>query len=403
MAAATDNVYITGLPEGMSDEWCRQIFGAYGQVTSVKVLPPKTPGSGTCAGMVRFGTVAEAMWIVENLNGNIAQGLERPIMVKFASPSGGKGKDELSDSGKGLWGKAAGKGNDRAAPYGDGGGGGGGGGGPGTKTRLCTYFLQRGFCQSGASCTFAHGEHEIGMPRGAGPSPKSGGGMGGDSGASAGGSFAAGGGGKGADMQKMMAEMMKMMAAQGMPGMEGMAQTLGDVAAKTAADQSPGPAAAGSAEGTKSRLCSFFVASGSCPRANACTFAHGEHEIGMPRGDGGISMLMGGAKGSTSNIKTQMCRFFEQSGTCSRGAQCTFAHGVHEIGMPRGEGVPGAGNTVKMDMCKFFESNGICARGANCNYAHGADEIGTPTAAGASSGWHERWFRQSTLVVCCGA
>eukprot|EP00658_Telonema_sp_P-2_P056013 TRINITY_DN4450_c0_g2_i2.p1 TRINITY_DN4450_c0_g2~~TRINITY_DN4450_c0_g2_i2.p1 ORF type:complete len:551 (+),score=142.38 TRINITY_DN4450_c0_g2_i2:264-1916(+) len=33
------------------------------------------------------------------------------------------------------------------------------------KMKTCTKFMQTGHCKRGAACTYAHGEHEIGMPR----------------------------------------------------------------------------------------------------------------------------------------------------------------------------------------------------------------------------------------------
>merc|ERR1719491_2190270 len=49
--------------------------------------------------MVRFASVEMATWIVENLNGNIPEGLSEAVIVRFANDSkgdkgGGKGKDK---------------------------------------------------------------------------------------------------------------------------------------------------------------------------------------------------------------------------------------------------------------------------------------------------------------------
>merc|ERR1740130_808336 len=56
--------------------------------------------------MIRFGSVEMAQWVVENINGNIPEGLAEPIIARFAnSSSGGKG----GDKGKGGqdWGASA--------------------------------------------------------------------------------------------------------------------------------------------------------------------------------------------------------------------------------------------------------------------------------------------------------
>jgi RNA recognition motif-containing protein len=106
-----DNLYIKGLPVGVTDELVREIFGAYGAVTSVRVL--STPeGADNAAALVRFNDVAQAMWLVDNLNGNIPKGLSGPVIVRYANPSG-KGKGDAKGEGK----------DDRFSPYGKGGGG----------------------------------------------------------------------------------------------------------------------------------------------------------------------------------------------------------------------------------------------------------------------------------------
>jgi RNA recognition motif-containing protein len=104
-----DNLYIKGLPVGVTDDLVREIFGAYGAVTSVRVL--QTPeGADNAAALVRFQDVAQAVWLVDNVNGNIPKGLSGPVIVRYANPSG-KGKDGGKGEGK----------DDRFSPYGKGG------------------------------------------------------------------------------------------------------------------------------------------------------------------------------------------------------------------------------------------------------------------------------------------
>eukprot|EP00444_Apocalathium_aciculiferum_P030642 CAMPEP_0183426812 /NCGR_PEP_ID=MMETSP0370-20130417/39913_1 /TAXON_ID=268820 /ORGANISM="Peridinium aciculiferum, Strain PAER-2" /LENGTH=254 /DNA_ID=CAMNT_0025611277 /DNA_START=74 /DNA_END=838 /DNA_ORIENTATION=+ len=106
-AAPSDNVFLADLPADMDEAGLRSVFGAYGTVTSCKMCP----GAGKMAALIRFGSVEEATWIVDNLNGNIAQGLSGPVQVRYAS-SGGKGKGKEGGSG----------GGERWTPYGDKGG-----------------------------------------------------------------------------------------------------------------------------------------------------------------------------------------------------------------------------------------------------------------------------------------
>lgn len=103
MSGESDNIYVSDLPEDVSDAMVNEVFGAYGQVLSCKALPPKMPGMKGAA-LVRFANVEEAQWVVANLNGNIAQGLTDPIQVKFANSGRGYGKAGRDDSGYGYGG-----------------------------------------------------------------------------------------------------------------------------------------------------------------------------------------------------------------------------------------------------------------------------------------------------------
>jgi len=108
---ASDNLFIGDLPGDVTDDWVMTIFGAYGTILSVKAIPAKPPGTKGAA-LVRFQSVEEAQWVKDNLNGNMPEGLETPVVVTYARSGGGGGD-------KGGWGKSGGKG-ERPAPYGKG-------------------------------------------------------------------------------------------------------------------------------------------------------------------------------------------------------------------------------------------------------------------------------------------
>lgn len=78
--ATSDNLHIGRLPSDMDEACIKQIFSAYGMVVSVKTLP------GNSA-LIRMGDLAMAQWLVNNLNGNIPQGLSTPVDVKYAQKS----------------------------------------------------------------------------------------------------------------------------------------------------------------------------------------------------------------------------------------------------------------------------------------------------------------------------
>lgn len=108
----SDNLFISDLPETFDENSLRTVLGAYGNIAQCKLLPSQ-PGRKAAA-MVRFATVDEAKWIVDNVNGNIPQGLTEPIAVKFAMSKdqkqgdGGKGWGPYGDGGKDGWGKDGG-------------------------------------------------------------------------------------------------------------------------------------------------------------------------------------------------------------------------------------------------------------------------------------------------------
>ncbi|XP_075891954.1 mRNA decay activator protein ZFP36 [Nelusetta ayraudi] len=77
----------------------------------------------------------------------------------------------------------------------------------------------------------------------------------------------------------------------------------------------------------------------------------------------------------STRYKTELCRTYEESGTCKYGAKCQFAHGVDELrGLNRHP-------KYKTEPCRTFHTIGFCPYGARCHFIHNADEIsgGSPT------------------------
>jgi len=113
MAEANERVIVSGLPTGMTDKTLKDVFGAYGTLKDTKYLA----SSKTC--ILVFESVDEAKWVVENLDGNMPEGITEPVNVKFAP----------NHSAGGGWNR-----DNRSTPYGAGARGGGGwnvGAGPG--------------------------------------------------------------------------------------------------------------------------------------------------------------------------------------------------------------------------------------------------------------------------------
>ncbi|XP_077174598.1 mRNA decay activator protein ZFP36L2-B-like [Paroedura picta] len=84
-----------------------------------------------------------------------------------------------------------------------------------------------------------------------------------------------------------------------------------------------------------------------------------------------VSLIEGGrgaAKVVPARYKTELCRTFEESGSCKYGAKCQFAHGAGELrGLSRHP-------KYKTEPCRTFHSSGICPYGARCHFIHNAEE-----------------------------
>ncbi|XP_037632462.1 mRNA decay activator protein ZFP36L1 [Sebastes umbrosus] len=71
----------------------------------------------------------------------------------------------------------------------------------------------------------------------------------------------------------------------------------------------------------------------------------------------------------STRYKTELCRTYEESGTCKYGAKCQFAHGMDELrGLSRHP-------KYKTEPCRTFHTIGFCPYGARCHFIHNADEI----------------------------
>uniref|UniRef100_A0A224XUU5 Protein tis11-like isoform x2 n=1 Tax=Panstrongylus lignarius TaxID=156445 RepID=A0A224XUU5_9HEMI len=86
---------------------------------------------------------------------------------------------------------------------------------------------------------------------------------------------------------------------------------------------------------------------------------------------------------TSSRYKTELCRPYEESGTCKYGDKCQFAHGGHELRClvrhPK----------YKTELCRTFHSVGFCPYGPRCHFIHNADEArgnnnSTATVGGGS-------------------
>ncbi|KAM4694794.1 mRNA decay activator protein ZFP36L2 [Discoglossus pictus] len=75
-----------------------------------------------------------------------------------------------------------------------------------------------------------------------------------------------------------------------------------------------------------------------------------------------------GAQINSTRYKTELCRPFEESGSCKYGEKCQFAHGFHELrSLTRHP-------KYKTELCRTFHTIGFCPYGPRCHFIHNAEE-----------------------------
>lgn len=71
---------------------------------------------------------------------------------------------------------------------------------------------------------------------------------------------------------------------------------------------------------------------------------------------------------NSSRYKTELCRPFEENGTCKYGDKCQFAHGIAElrtlIRHPK----------YKTELCRTFHTTGFCPYGPRCHFIHNSED-----------------------------
>ncbi|XP_057315164.1 mRNA decay activator protein ZFP36L2-B-like isoform X2 [Hydractinia symbiolongicarpus] len=76
---------------------------------------------------------------------------------------------------------------------------------------------------------------------------------------------------------------------------------------------------------------------------------------------------------NSSRYKTELCRPFEENGTCKYGDKCQFAHGFHELrGLNRHP-------KYKTEFCRTYHTIGFCPYGPRCHFIHNDEEKRPPS------------------------
>jgi cold-inducible RNA-binding protein len=125
-----NKLYVGNLPYTVRDEDLQQSFGAFGSITSAKVMMERDTGRSKGFGFVEMGNDAEAQAAIAGMNGQSLGG--RAITVTEARPMEARPPRTGGFGGGGGGGYGGGGGGgDRSGGGGYGGGGGGRSGGGG--------------------------------------------------------------------------------------------------------------------------------------------------------------------------------------------------------------------------------------------------------------------------------
>ncbi|KAL2920388.1 hypothetical protein HK105_200461 [Polyrhizophydium stewartii] len=105
---------------------------------------------------------------------------------------------------------------------------------------------------------------------------------------------------------------------------------------------------------------------------------HGHSHSHSHGGGGGGSSLSKSHQKNPSLYKTELCRTWEETGSCKYGSKCQFAHSAAELRVV--ERHP----KYKTEMCKTFWEKGTCPYGKRCCFIHLESEAREPPLSSSS-------------------
>jgi RNA recognition motif-containing protein len=96
----SSNLYVGNLPYSAREEDLRELFAAYGEVVTAKVIMDRDTGRPRGFGFVEMSNAEEAQKAIENLDGRDFMG--RNLKVNVAQPrEGGGGRERRGGGGGG--------------------------------------------------------------------------------------------------------------------------------------------------------------------------------------------------------------------------------------------------------------------------------------------------------------
>lgn len=90
---------------------------------------------------------------------------------------------------------------------------------------------------------------------------------------------------------------------------------------------------------------------------------------------------------AAQRYKTELCRSFQEHGTCKYGEKCQFAHGYQELrSMNRHP-------KYKSELCRTFHAAGYCPYGPRCHFVH---EINSDLQKEKTNRWVDNTINNNT-------
>lgn len=90
---------------------------------------------------------------------------------------------------------------------------------------------------------------------------------------------------------------------------------------------------------------------------------------------------------AAQRYKTELCRSFQEHGTCKYGEKCQFAHGFQELrSMNRHP-------KYKSELCRTFHAAGYCPYGPRCHFVH---EINSDLQKEKTDRWVDNTINNNT-------
>ncbi|CAG8609090.1 10403_t:CDS:2 [Ambispora gerdemannii] len=140
----------------------------------------------------------------------------------------------------------------------------------------------------------------------------------------------------------------------------------------------------------KTELCRNWQQKGTCPYGTKCQFAHGDIELQKvkpfyypPPPPPPLPMNKFNVRYEKSALyKTEICRNWQETGTCRYGSICQFAHGENELQRFKPYFIHKINNLqveksalYKTEICRNWKEKGTCRYGTKCQFAHGENEL----------------------------